>query len=183
MLYSYYMSEKLPDTHLPMELAPPIAPNAVETRNMVLEGLLNDDPSRPLPQVTLQPQENKRLMAEFDGYKSQAGNDGTTTTVFDILTPTGERVGTTSLNQPGTRSKDSKLYIGRIGIVDGQRHQGYGPAAYLEILKALPEGRGLRTEGVLSPDAVRVWEKLVSKGLAKPSTKGGAPTGFETTFG
>lgn len=178
----------MPEKLLPSDALPrPIQPDDIECRNHYLEALFGEK-FGSLPQVTLAPHVDTSDGSESVVIASQPvrGLDkpNADPALFDVTTATGEPVGFVVLNQPTSESgrPEKHLYIGDIKIFDEHRGQGYGRAAYLGVLKSLPEGRGLRTEGVLSPEALSIWSKMFDMGIARPSIKGGAPTGFETTY-
>ncbi len=121
---------------------------------------------RPLPKITLE---------------KSASQTGWKIIEYDIVNTEGKTVGNLMLSEPEL-AVDGKTYswIRSIKIFDEARGQGYGPATYDAILESLPEGVGLRTEGVLSDNAVKVWQQMVDRGVARPSNLGGTPTSFET---
>jgi len=135
----------------------------LEGRNRWLEDCLDDDPERSLPKIELANTWDSSGFVERDGISTLL------TSHFDVHDNKNEKVGWCVLKHPlYVRSKEggsTKSFIGDIKIAD--RGKGYGPATYLAILKALPVGGGLRTEGKISPDAERMWDRLVSKGVAR----------------
>ncbi len=169
------MSEEISrQTQIPeFNLDPRFNEQYLTERNQWLDARLNDDPARPLPEVSLNKIDKPRLVVSFDDQPvprmpEEGDKRVTMTGLFDINGPDGTKVGYVVLNKSNleTRAK-AENYIGDIRILDSKRHDGYGPAAYLAILKSLPAGEGLRTEGRLSDDAKRVWNALVDRGVAK----------------
>lgn len=143
-------------------------------RNQWLDARLNDDPARPLPEVSLVKIDKPPLVVSFDDEPQsprlpEEGNTRVTITgLFDINSADGTKVGFVVLNKSNLETRTTaENYIGDIRVLDDKRGQGYGPATYLAILKSLPAGEGLRTEGRLSADAKRVWSALVDRGVAK----------------
>jgi hypothetical protein len=121
------------------------------------------------------------LQVLFTDHEIRTGDPDIESSFFVVQSPDQRNVGYAVIKKPQSDGGQKRyFYIRDIRILE--RGRGYGPAAYLEIMKSLPEGVGLRTEGVLSSDAVRLWEGFEAKGLARPSKKGGTPTAFETTF-
>lgn len=165
-----------PDPSVHELLAPDQA--SVAERNAWLDQML-DDPARPLPAVRFMPIDPPPGAEQFTGSKPYES------TAFHVYSSEGKEVGALVMGRPinpAFYGGSDKHFIRHIQIYDGERGHGYGPATYLSVLKSLPTGVGLRTEGVLSNDGKRVWEGMVAKGVARPSDKGGTPTAFETVF-
>lgn len=169
------MSEEVfRQTQIPeFNLEPRFNEQYLAERNQWLDARLDGDPMRPLPEVSLDRLDKPRLVVSFDDQAAprlpEENNSRVTMTgLYNITTADGIAVGYVVLNKSNleTRAK-AENYIGDIRILDDKRHKAYGPAAYLAILKSLPAGEGLRTEGRLSTDAKRVWNAFVDRGVAK----------------
>ncbi len=134
-----------------------------ERRNRWLESRLNDDPERPLPKVKIANVWDSIGSAERDGIVTLMNRH------FDVNSEADVKVGVCVIQHPlfirPNEGGRPQTFIGWINISD--RNKGYGPATYLAILKSLPVGGGLKTHGVPSPDAIRMWDKLVAKGIAR----------------
>lgn len=154
------------------------------SRMVLYEAALKSDSDVALPEVMLIEKDSPRHEIIFDDASPiRMGNTDISSTIYDIQTPDNQKLGFAVIKKPKiTKDQPNYFYIGDINIQDDKRGRGYGPATYLEILKKLPPGVGLRTEGVLSLNAIRIWERLVENGLAVSSNKGGAPTAFETVL-
>ena len=149
----------------------------VNSRDRILEEKLND-PERPLPKVILTPWELNAEGAISETPAVPLGNPNFPAQLFSIELPDGTEVGNFALQEPDA----SHRFIKTIKLHDPYLHQGYGTATYLEILKSLPEGVQLRTEGRLNHDSFKIWQKLVSIGLAERSEESGSAARFETTL-
>jgi hypothetical protein len=150
---------------------------SVDERNAWLDRTLNGDPARPLPEVHLL--QDKVWTPDIDERHAQA-------TSFQVNSPGDKSVGYVILNrpiEPAFYGGSDKHFIRIIKIFDKARGQGYGPATYLSILKSLPASAGLRTEGVMNEDSKKVWDNLVSKGVARQTgSEERPPTAYETVF-
>ncbi|HEX4774770.1 MAG TPA: hypothetical protein VH234_04605 [Candidatus Saccharimonadales bacterium] len=164
----------------------------IESRNKWLEATLNDDPDRPLPKVSLkeQPIRETKVIA-IEGEPIPRPNQDVHLTSYAIMDDTDEKVGFVELVSPvGSSSIQApKSYINNITTFrdreSGEAGKGYGPAAYLELLKLLPAGQGLRTRGRLREGSLRMWRRFADRGIARP-IKQAAPyesdEAFETIF-
>lgn len=96
---------------------------------------------------------------------------GSTDTIGDVVFGKDE-------NEP------QKLVLTDVSILPSVQGKGYGRRLYLEALKALPPGYSAVCHSLLSPDAEKVWQWLVSLGVAHE--RAGAVSGqlgkYETVF-
>jgi hypothetical protein len=158
-----------------------------QTRNDWLESAIDSSTNQPLPAVELIAVEKEKLVVAFDDGTTMPQRTPTPTipsTHFDVNDVGGNRIGFVVMKEPVvTEDQKSMHYIGDIKVIDEKRGQGYGQATYLAILKSLPPKTGLRTEGVLSSDAKKVWQSLVTKDVARQiGGEDRAPIEFETIF-
>lgn len=159
-----------------------------QSRNDWLEDRLNSEPNRPLPEMQLSPVSRDEVFTVFDDGTVMPDRtpppSGTLTTFYNVNDADGRRIGSVVMDEPPSQEdQKERHYIGDIKIIDEKQGQGYGLATYLAILKNLPPNAGLRTEGVLSPDARKMWQRLSAAGVAR--RVGGeetAPVAFETVF-
>lgn len=184
------------------ELRQPDPVHEVAQRNAWLESVLNNDPNRPLPAVTLVVEEQKpKHVVSFDGIEPTHNAEipappkqpGTSITNYGIISGDGVKAGSIQLATPvfDNNSTASKPYINNIVVYDGngvdfesQRNKGFGPAAYLALLKSLPAGEGLRTAGPLREGSLKRWKWLTDRGVAKqlPLDPEKGYEEFETVF-
>lgn len=148
----------------------------ITSRNQMLEERLND-PDRPLPKVILSSFVPDAISTDAGKPPIRLGNPNIPTKFFDIQLTDGTKIGGLALQEPD----EAHRFIRTIKLYDSYLDQGYGRATYLEILKLLPEGVQLRTEGSLSHDSFKIWQRLVAEGLAERLDKDGIPR-FETSI-
>lgn len=159
----------------------------IETRNAWLDAQLNDNPDQPLPVVNLRmvvdPDAQQGLERSFN-VTSLVSNTRDKKKFYQVRNADNETVGMVTLVEPYADSmKPPKSHIEFIKIAHQNRGKGYGPATYLELLKSLPEGAGLKSDTVLSADGIKAWERLVRKGVArKVEGEYVTTTGYETVF-
>ena len=104
------------------------------------------DPKGTLPEVTLQ--------QSYDGLRE---------TSFGMYAQS-RKIGRASISAMGTSYPGTIQYM---GIDEDMQGWGYGCSAYLEVAALVEDnGHTLRSDMTMSPDAVRVWGSLVSKGVA-----------------
>jgi hypothetical protein len=188
------MSEEALKQAVNPELAATLLPNhmgelllGVQTRNNWLEAQLNADPGRPLPVAELVPVEKEKLVVAFDDgtvMPDRTPTPGIPNSHFDVNDTDGRRIGFVVMKEPPViQGQKAMHYIGDIKVIDEKQGQGYGQSTYVSILKNLPPNTGLRTEGVLSTDAKKMWQRLVTAGVARLiGDEDRAPAEFETIF-
>lgn len=104
------------------------------------------DPEGTLPEVMLR--------QSYDGLRE---------TSFGIYAQS-RKIGRVSISAIGTSYPGTVQYM---GIDEDMQGLGYGSRAYLEAAAMVEEsGHTLRSDMTMSPNAVRVWGSLVSKGVA-----------------
>jgi hypothetical protein len=157
----------------------------VETRNDWLDAQLNGDPSRPLPSVELKLVDKEKLVVAFDDgsvMPERTPTPGIPSSHYDVNDSHSRRIGFVVMKEsPAVEGQKTKQYIGDIKVIDEKQGQGYGQATYLAILKNLPPHTGLRTEGALSPDAKKMWQRMTDAGVARRiGDEDRAPAEYET---
>jgi GNAT superfamily N-acetyltransferase len=131
-----------------------------EARNRWLEAVLN--PSGELPSIT------------FPGYTeialpegSQQATVGQRASAYDA---DGEYVGYISMTVPvrsAAAVAGARAVIEWIELDESHRGRGYGNAMYLELLKSLPLGVGLRSDTTINKGTFLIWEWMRQAGVAQ----------------
>lgn len=171
----------------------------IKTRNTWLDAKLDDDPERPLPEITLRVQDlssKKHDLSKEDFGQPPSDPQPRVEPLFDMTSYAidnneGKKVGYIDLVSP--RGNNRMNYINNVAVFgdsdpavdpETERGKGYGPAAYLALLKSLPAGQGLETKGPLREGSLKMWERLVEKGVAREieSPEPGKYKAFGTVF-
>lgn len=113
---------------------------------------------KKLPLITLRQHEKSTPSHEGDDVQ------------FDILNSKGEYVGGLVVNMPNVSNPDT---VPSVGFIEAfKKGQGYGRAAYKELIKFLSEKKLKLKSGYLNPSSEPVWEWLVKEGVARITRPG-----------
>lgn len=152
----------------------------VESRNQLLTKILDDNPNRPLPKATAYPfLVDGPYGPSYMDTKYQPGG----------LLPVSEAVkqgkdlalmlGVDGRLAVSMQLRPEPVLPGTITVVDVRvstsgegageewKGKGYGKTMYLELLKAIPPGVEITSSSWLRPDGQRMWDWLITKGLAE----------------
>lgn len=134
----------------------------LEVRNARLDAALN--PEGTLPHIT--------LINTYERHPRQSATAGVDSYVNRVLNDAGEDVGYVHITMPYGKSAEKPGAGALVEKIELQKNQGFGKAAYLEVLKRLPVGVTLRSGGggSLSPDALKVWRWMEAAGVARNLT-------------
>jgi hypothetical protein len=180
-----------PERQLPLDIAMSIGelPVNVQARNDWLEATMDGNPIRPLPAVNLVLLEKKKIdvvFAEISNFQLNANTPENTTInrLYGISNSDNQPIGTLIMKEPELQAgHKNSHFIGNIEIDERKQLKGYGQATYLALLKNLPPNTGLRTEGMLSPDSYKMWQRLTRLGIAKQISGNDITTAkFKTIF-
>jgi len=137
---------------------------ALTIRNQAIDEVL--DPDSTLPQVT--------FVDRYERDPRVNQTSGRDSHNYAVLNEDGTEVGYARIGVPYGRAAEragATAYVDKIDITgDGKgqdfRGRGYGKAIYREVLKGLPVGIELTCDSSVSPDALKMWRWLESRGLA-----------------
>jgi hypothetical protein len=166
-------TEFLPDTTSqvdPTLFGEPGAESLVELRNQALGAIL--DPEGTLPTVI--------LSDRYERSPRQNQTSGADNHNYAITAADGNIIGRAVVKTPYGKKAEREGFNAKVDVVEildtTYKGRGLGKATYLEILKDLPDGFELDCDprGV-SPDAIKMWQWLESRGLAERPAELGEP--------